>query len=357
MNLLLFNLATDAEDTILAFATTWINQFARHYDAVDVITMRVGRLETAGNVRVFSVGKEKGYSEPKRAASFYAILSRLLRERHYDACFAHMMPLFAVMGAPLLGAYHVPVTIWYNHKSRHWTARYGRYIARRVVTSAPDSFPFLTPKLRVVGQAADTDFYTPSGSREGSTITYVARLSPIKHHETLLHALAELPGARAILVGGTPPGQDSAYETRLRDQAKALGLEDRVEFTGGQTPAGVRAAYGKAAVSVNLSPPGLFDKTALEAMACGVPTIVSNSGFGRALAGRADLLLIDNETDPRLLAAKLRSVLALPAEERERIGLSQRQAVIDHFSLHVLIPRLVSVINTGELPAETICDA
>ena len=350
MNLLLFNLATDTEDTIFAFTTAWINQFARHYEYVDVITMRAGRLETADNVRVFSVGKEKGYSEPKRATHFYSILNRLLRERRYDACFAHMMPLFAIMGAPLLAAHHVPITIWYNHKSRHWTARYGRNIARRIVTSAPDSFPFPTPKLRVVGQAADTDFYTPSGSRAGSTITYVARLSPPKYHETLLRALAELPDARAILVGGTPPGQDGTYEQQLHDLTSELHLEDRIEFAGGQTPDGVRVAYAKAAVSVNLSPRGLFDKTALEAMSCGIPTIVSNPGFEQALAGRSDLLLMDSETDPRLLAEKLRGIFALPVEERERIGLLQRQAVIDHFSLHLLIPRLVSVINTGELP-------
>ncbi|KXK18540.1 MAG: hypothetical protein UZ15_CFX003002178 [Chloroflexi bacterium OLB15] len=61
---------------------------------------------------------------------------------------------------------------------------------------------------------------------------------------------------------------------------------------------------------------------------------------------------MDSETDPHLLAEKLRGIFALSAEERERIGLLQRQAVIDHFSLHVLIPRLVSVINTGELPVE-----
>lgn len=352
MNLLLFNLATDTEDTIFAFTTAWINELARHYQFIDVITMRAGRLETASNVRVFSVGKEKGYSEPKRAANFYGILNRLLRERRYDACFAHMMPLFAIMGAPLLAAYRVPITIWYNHKSRHWTARYGRYIARRIVTSAPDSFPFPTPKLRVVGQAADTDFYTPSGSRAGSSITYVARLSPVKYHETLLRALVELPDARAVLVGGTPLGQDSTYEQHLRDLTAELGLVDRIEFMGGQTPEGVRAAYARAAVSVNLSPRGLFDKTALEAMSCGVPTIVSNPGFESVLAGESDLLLMDSETDPHLLAEKLRGIFALSAEERERIGLLQRQAVIDHFSLHVLIPRLVSVINTGELPVE-----
>ncbi|MBL8145083.1 MAG: hypothetical protein JNL34_01745, partial [Anaerolineae bacterium] len=64
--LLVFNLATDADDPVLGFTTVWVNRLAAHYEAVDVITMRVGRLDVAGNVHVWSVGKERGWSEPRR---------------------------------------------------------------------------------------------------------------------------------------------------------------------------------------------------------------------------------------------------------------------------------------------------
>jgi len=40
VNLLLFNLATDADDPILGFTTGWLNRLAAHYTQVDVITMR-----------------------------------------------------------------------------------------------------------------------------------------------------------------------------------------------------------------------------------------------------------------------------------------------------------------------------
>ena len=45
--LLVFNLATDADDPLLAFTTVWLNRLAEHYDSVDVITMRAGRLDVA----------------------------------------------------------------------------------------------------------------------------------------------------------------------------------------------------------------------------------------------------------------------------------------------------------------------
>src|SRR5262245_2885224 len=117
LRLLLFNLKTDADDSNLGFTTDWINALAPLCEYIDVVTMQSGRVTIADNVRVFSVGKERGYGDVRRTLEFYRILSRLLRERQYDVCFAHMMPLFAVMGAPLLKLWHVPVVLWYTHKA------------------------------------------------------------------------------------------------------------------------------------------------------------------------------------------------------------------------------------------------
>ena len=45
--LLVFNLATDADDPVLGFTTVWLNRLAAYYDAIDVIAMRMGRLDVA----------------------------------------------------------------------------------------------------------------------------------------------------------------------------------------------------------------------------------------------------------------------------------------------------------------------
>src|SRR5690606_4200487 len=111
LRLLWFNLATDADSPTQGFATDWINAVAARCDAIDVLTMRAGRIEVADNVRVFSVGKEKGYGDARRAVEFYRILIRLLREHPYDACFAHIQALFAMMGTPLLKPRRIPITL------------------------------------------------------------------------------------------------------------------------------------------------------------------------------------------------------------------------------------------------------
>ena len=85
MNLLVFNLAMDADDPALGHTTAWINALARRCEHVSVITMRAGRLAVEPNVDVHTLGKELGLSEPRRLVRFYGLVRSVLRERRIDA--------------------------------------------------------------------------------------------------------------------------------------------------------------------------------------------------------------------------------------------------------------------------------
>lgn len=348
--LLLFNLRMDLDDPVLAFVNDWALGLARRFAAVDVLTMSAGRHETAANMRVYSVGKERGYSEGRRAAVFYTRLLRLLATQRYAACFAHMMPLFAAMGGPLLALRGVPLTLWYTHRQSSRTLRLATRFSRRVVTAAPDSFPLETDKLRPLGHGIDTDFYSPvpgPGPQGRPQIVQVARLMPIKHQATLLQAAAGLD-ADVVLVGDVPEGQDRAYHDHLQALAAAPELAGRVTLTGGLPAPAVREAYRSATLAVNLSPPGLFDKAVLEAMACGLPTVVSSPAFAPLLGPDRELLLIEGPQDAEGLAQRLKHLLALPPQTRAEIGARLRAGVVAGHGREALLDRLAAVLRRGE---------
>ncbi|MDX2162345.1 MAG: glycosyltransferase family 4 protein [bacterium] len=353
-DLLLFNLATDADDPVLGFTTEWINRLAAHFRRIDVITMRAGRVSVAPNVRVFSMGKERGDSEPRRALAFYRILARLLLARRYTACFAHMTPLFAAMGAPVLARRGVPITLWYTHRQDTRQLRAGAAVSRHIVTAAPDSFPFPTPKLRAIGHGIDTAFFAPSDSAATAdsparpTVIHTARLMPIKHQATLIRAIAAIPGLHATLIGEVPPGIDSTYKTELQALVSQLQIAERVRFAGALPRDGVRAALDGAFAAVNLSPPGLFDKAALESMAMGIPTLVSSPAFRPLMGAYADLLTIPAPDDHAALTDRLKALLRLSADERAHIGAQLRAAVTDQHSLDRLIARIAAVLIDQE---------
>lgn len=352
-NLLLFNLATDADDPILGFTTNWINRLATYYERVDVITMRAGRLAVASNVHVHSVGKERRYSEARRAVEFYRLLGGLLAARRYRACFAHMMPLFAAMGSPLLKPRRVPIVLWYTHRQAHRTLQLALKVSDYVVTAAADSFPLRTPKLRVLGHGIDTDFFRPGTATNGATprdyVVQVARLMPIKHQATLIRALAEMREAGkmayAVLVGDVPAGQSDSYRRELQQLAADLRVSEQVIFAGSQTPDGVRDWLRRSSVAVNLSPAGLFDKAALESMAVGVPTVVSSSAFDPLLGDYTPLLRLNSPEDHAGLASHLQTLLAFNPIQRAVLSSALRSRVTAAHSLDSLIPRLVSVLG------------
>lgn len=351
LRLLLFNLKTDADAPLLGFTTTWINELARHCESIDVLTMYAGRLAVADNVRVYSAGREKGYGKPRRVLNFYAILTRLLLTRRYDACFAHMMPLFAGLAGPLLTLRGVSTTLWYTHRQRTRQLELGLWMSRRAVTAVETSFPIQSPKVIPIGHGIDTDYYAPdsqSGDLERPVIVQVARLMPIKHQATLLRAAAELD-CDVVLVGDVPEDKSQDYKQQLVTLAAELNMIHRVTFTGDLPRETVREWYQRATLAVNLSPVGLFDKAPLESMACGVPTIVSNPAFDDLFGDAVELLRIDSPDDANGLTQRLQSLLMMSPDERHTLGNRLREAVIARHSLRQLVQRLVPILKTGQL--------
>lgn len=355
MRLLLFNLMTDADDPVLGFTTAWINALAARCEAVDVVTMQAGRLAVADNVRVYSVGKEKGYNEPRRALEFYRILFSLLRQHHYHACFAHMIQVFAVMGAPLLKLAGIPITLWYTHQATGRMVRLAEKLVDHIVTASPQSFRIPSPKVQVIGHGIDTDLFqlSPSlvtrHSAQPFTILTVSRLSPVKRLETVIAAVKTLreggyADVRLRLVGSVYP-QDEVYAEGLRQMVADSGLTAAVEFAGGMTPEAVVREYQQADVVVNMTATGSMDKVVLEAMACGIPVITPNEAFQSLLAPWSEHLLIPPES-PEILASRLKKMLLLPPDERRALGAALRRLVVEQHSLSQLSESLIAIFKT-----------
>jgi glycosyltransferase involved in cell wall biosynthesis len=350
MRLLLFNLATDADDPVLGFTTDWLNALAARCDAVDVLTMRAGRLALADNVRVFSVGKELGYSEARRALTFYGRLAALLSQHRYDAAFAHMIEVFALMSAPLLKPARVPITLWYAHKSVRRTLRWAERAVDHIVTASPESFRLPSAKVRVIGHGVDTHRFTPADSlpQRPFTLVTAGRIAPVKRLETVIAAAAQLRSEglalRLRVVGEAAPA-DADYAAHLHDSARAA-LGDALDWAGASTYAAMPQVYRAADVMVNTSATGSVDKAVLEAMACGLPTVTANEAFHTMLAAWSERLLTPPD-DAAALAARLRGLAEMSAGGRRALGDDLRALVVAEHSLDRLADRLIQLFAEG----------
>jgi len=350
MRLLLFNLATDSEDPVLGFTTHWIRALAKQVKFIRVITMRAGRVEVPENVRVYSVGKEKGYSEPQRAVEFYRLLLRILREDPIDVCFSHMIPIFTVLAAPVLKAKQIPIVTWFAHPNLTWTLKLAHHLSDQMVASVATAYPYRHNKLTVIGQGIDTELFSPIGgvlAEDPPIILCVTRLSPVKDHQTLLKAAWLLRQGwsmpfRVVIVWGPDVARDESYVRRLRAQVKELQLEDTVCFEPPVPMEKLPFWYRRCSVHVNMTPTGSGDKVVWEAMACGSPCVVANEGFGETLGEYADRLLFPYG-EAKWLAERLAWTLSVSDDERARIGANLRERVVASHGVERLAQKLVDI--------------
>jgi glycosyltransferase involved in cell wall biosynthesis len=154
----------------------------------------------------------------------------------------------------------------------------------------------------------DTERFRPSVARPPGTLLSVGRLSEVKGHRTLIRALAELPGVRAVIAG--QPAQQDVHA--LEGFAALLGVSDRLEFVGrvSDMPAfyslgtlGTVASLGSEAVS----------RAASEMMACGVPVLAAATNGLQDQISDGRTGLFHPPGDWETLAAQARHLLDNPS--------------------------------------------
>ncbi|MCX6551239.1 MAG: glycosyltransferase family 1 protein [Acidobacteria bacterium] len=141
-------------------------------------------------------------------------------------------------------------------------------------------------------------------------LLFVGTIEPRKNIGGLLQAYARLcrdvPGTpRLVLAGGLMPAAQPWI-----DMARSEPLRGRVEFRGYVSDRERPALYAGASALVLPSFEEGFGLPALEAMALGIPVVVSNRGALPEVVGSAGLLV--EPDDPASLAAALRRVLEEP---------------------------------------------
>jgi glycosyltransferase involved in cell wall biosynthesis len=163
-------------------------------------------------------------------------------------------------------------------------------------------------------------------------------LAPLYRHELVIEAMAQLPPEAVVLF--SLRNADLAYVDRLRERARALGVEDRLRFADDldetQTLALLRAAV--ASISVPLS--DALPVTVLEAMSCGCPPVVGDLPPLRALLSEVAPQLVVSDGDVTALAERLRALLELPAAERQRLGASLRRHAVEHYDRDANMTRM-----------------
>ncbi len=174
---------------------------------------------------------------------------------------------------------------------------------------------------------------------EGQMILYLGRIDPKKGLDVLLNSFqtisAEFPRSVLALAGDreeAPP-----YTRQLDEQIQSLGLQNRVVWMGFLDEAKKRNALAMAQVFSHVTMSEGMPMSVLEAMAAGLPTIISPGCYmDKAIQSRAVLLADYNAP---ALAAQLSNLLNYP-DLRAELRNNAQQHIADNHDWSVITEQI-----------------
>lgn len=212
------------------------------------------------------------------------------------------------------------------------------------------SFGVPEEKIRRVYPGVDPDRFAPTPKdqtwidklqiQDKRILLTVARLDQRKGHDKVLNAMPHLPDDVIYLIGGT--GRE---ETRLRQIASDLNIEDRVHFLGFVTDEDLPTLYNLCDVFVmpNRVTEGTalagdiegFGITFIEAGSCEKPVIAGRSGGAvEAVLDGQTGLLVDPTSETEIVEAILRYLT--DPDFAQKMGQQARQRIQKELDWRIL---------------------
>lgn len=253
------------------------------------------------------------------------------------------------------GIHHTNLDPALNKQTTIWVAKLcshlSGFIPTKIVCCSEASkrihqqLGYNAPKMRVIPNGFDLEQYQPNRQAYSDVrkmlnledscflIGLVARFDPQKDHHNFIKAAGILhkrhPQVHFLLCGSGVDGTN----TELMEWIKAAEIETNVHLLGRRDD--VAALNAALDIATTSSRGEGFPNVIGEAMACGVPCVVTDVGDSALLVG--DTGLVVPAEDELALASAWQKILTTPVSLRKSQGLKARERIHDNFSLAKIV--------------------
>lgn len=282
MKILVITQTVDSQNTTLGFFEGWLKKISLEFDFMHVICLYEGQHNLQDNVSVHSLGKESHPSKFSYILKFYSYIWRY--RHHYDVVFVHMNQEYVVLGGLFWKILGKDVFLWRNHPHGDIWTKIAVFFSKKVFCTSPLSFTARYKKTVLMPVGVDTEIFKPTenSQRNKNTICIVGRISPIKNIHIGLSAIKYLidSGAQVSLtIVGSHLPKDERYHLSLQKFIEKNNLGSFVKFLKAVPSELLPEIYSSHEICLNLTEGGSFDKTIVEATACGAIPLVTNQSL------------------------------------------------------------------------------
>lgn len=288
MKLLVVTQTIDKEDKTLGFFHDWVSELAKKCEKVSVICLYRGRTDLPENVFVYSLGKESGASRTKYLVKLFSYIWKYRGD--YDEVFVHMNQEYVLFGGLIWKILGKKIFFWRNHPRGSLLTFLAVALSTKVFCTSSSSFTARFKKTSLQPAGVNTRLFRPAMgvARAKYSVCMVGRISPIKHIFEGLEAVRFMVESgeqvSLVIVGNVGEKiEDKEYLIKLQSYISENNLHSYVRFEPAILTEDLPRLYSSYEVCLNLTDEGSFDKTIVEAAACGAVPVVSNKSLSKFL--------------------------------------------------------------------------
>ena len=360
MKLLVITQKYDVNDSNLGAFIDWWDKLSEKMEKVYVLALLKLSEPTMANMKVISMGKEKGAGIFRKIIGFYSGLFKTIGKA--DAILVHMIPKYVFLAAPVAFFYRKPIYMWYTGVAANWQLKLAVLFCKKVFTAHEAAMRINTPKRIITGHGIDINKFSISNfqfSNDEITILSVGRITPSKGHDLIIKACADLinPVRNGVsngvksgysiklkIIGGVIQEYHQEYFEYLKRLAKDLKINEKVEFLGPVSYGKMPEYFADAEILINTVPFGGLDKVILEAMASGTVPLTSNNAFLSVFPGDFAAQLVFKENNSDDLKMKLKNIFDKKLYQNDELRNTLRNIVVKNHNLDNLINRIMKEV-------------
>ncbi|MFO0765101.1 MAG: hypothetical protein U0487_03605 [Patescibacteria group bacterium] len=336
MRLLICVQAVDTDDRLMGFFVEWLENAARVFSRIDVLTLRVGRHALPAHVQVHALRADQ--NKKTKFEVLKNLFSISWKFRHeYDAVYVRGDAIYVLLAGWFWRLLKKPVVLWYAHYKANALIPWANRIANKIVTSVPEAcaYPGVTPLP--IGQAIDETRFSPKADtvHEPVRLLVFGRVQRIKGVKEIVQEFIREGafGGKAVLhlVGPTlEPDYAAEIEALMQGRTDITWEKDGIPYDE------IPAMLTKYDILVNAYP-GSLDKAIIESMMSGIIPVVATKGLCHSLPAEWRWMVAET---PEERVRAVRKILSLAPEERARYAVRVREIAVRDHSMSKQIERL-----------------
>ena len=311
--------------------------------------------------RVNSKKKHKDHRSFEEMADFilkaYNIIKKLARQEKYDLCQIFFGIPSGPLGYLLKKKYHIPYVIRFGGGDIPGFQERFKIVYKfigpflKVIWKNADAlvanseglqkmaYDFYKKKsVNIIPNGVDSEFFCPGEKEKADRfdILFVSRLIERKGLQYVLPQLKDIQNGTEKTVHLTVVG-DGPFKSNLEQMAVDLNIQDMVSFEGGKTKEELIPYYQKADVFILPSEKEGMPNVVLEAMASGLPIIMTPcEGSKELVQGNGKICNVDNFKNEieKMLSNK---------ELLIKYGRESRKMALEQFSWNIISDRYMKL--------------